>query len=758
MSQSYPLDPLIRRIDRRLLPERFGPEEHLVIFDARARKVLAKEPLLSLGRDVRYFLVSTRQASVECGGPVCKVKSPGTRSSCEIEVSYEVRCERGSEAQLVTALHDAENPGVALDGFISDCVQQFVSDPANARGDICLELLELLPRAEAYITQRARQEVGVTLRPTLRLPLIEKLAPITVRASSFQVRVRDYDREVEIKLRTDLEVDNANTMQALLHYHQITGAEDRVKKVVRKVLSEEISLHGLCYELGASVRNRLMEAINEALRQEGRVITYLEIESPEVAGRPAELEEIEHLVECGIRDYEGKILVRHRLQLTISDLGRFRRAAAPDLRQWAERKLDTVTRSVLFELTYLDLLLDRGRAEIKEWMERESEAIGYRVKQLLTLPALDPLEWKDALPLDPYAGTYVTKNSRIEVRLNIVVKGKITNLSDDRLQRYLTPNSKIADDMRAAIRHEIQALMHTVDPERFYMRFDFFRDGELPLRQEIEEHLGRFLTERFAIEEIVVLAKPLETEITRRLAALQEQPHELKVTSFPLRSGGRREEVEYTIFFKVEGVHENGWHTFLSQRFGSAKEELEAIKKILCEDARTALDTIPSEVLQYTDIKILKQLLAILNHSDKIVQAFGFFISIISMRREPTPGESAEQALLKEDIEINQRTALAAAEMSAEARLNELRMLEDKRQELEKLDHEEDDSMLGEVIRRIAALHTELLAYPSKQDKQHVTALPAAADGGFDLRDYQREFLPASETKRLGDWSSEGES
>ena len=132
--------------------------------------------------------------------------------------------------------------------------------------------------------------------------------------------------------------------------------------------------------------------------------------------------------------------------------------------------------------------------------------------------------------------------------------------------------------------------------------------GELPVKELLEERVGKAVAERFAVEEIRVFAKPLETELTRRLAALQKRPHVLEVKSLPLRDGGRREEVTYRIIFDIAGVDERGWHVFRSKSFSTIEEEVGQIKEILREDVRGLLDTVPSEYLQYSDIKVKRQL------------------------------------------------------------------------------------------------------------------------------------------------------
>jgi hypothetical protein len=718
MSQTYPLDRLIRRCEPRSLKKRGRPDEHVVLVDGKARRVLTKKPFFTGGRDLRYFLVSSKPGAVRCMGPVCKLKSSTTQFSCEIQVSYDARCEPGREADLALALHDGAHPGAALDEFIGDCVQSFAIDPGNAHVDCCLDLDSIKPRLLSYLAQRARNDLGLLLEPALTLPLGDRLRKLPIRTGFFAVRACDYDGPVDLKLVTDLEV--GDVARAALFYHRLGGCEERIKLAIQKAAIEEITLHRFCCELGESVRRRLIEVINDQLREDGRKITYLLLESPAASARPAELEELAHLVECNVRDYEEEILVEHRLQMTVFDLGRFRRAGIAYLETWVRGKLDMITRSVLFEKTYFDLLLNRGLDEIESAMKRESQAIGYTVRQLLTLPALAPLDWREALPISEVEGAYVTQNSRVEVRMSVVVKGKITRFEDPRLLQYLTPSSRLADELRTIIRRETQLLMHRIDPERFYMRFDFPTPAVPPLREEIERQIEQKLLERFPIGDLGVFVKPLETEITRRLAALQRQTYEVEVESLPFRSGGMRERVTYLVNFRVEAVHENGWHTFLSQSYASGDLEIEAIKKILHEQVKAVLDTAPSDLLQYVAWEDLERLREVLQRRDEIVKAFGLVTSIIGLRRAETDGEAAAQEVLRADIQTNKEVAIEAARMTSAAGLEELRLLAVRRQQLEVAGVDPDDEELCQVIRRIGAISGELQAYPLKRDKQHV--------------------------------------
>src|SRR5438270_1678475 len=211
MSQAYPLDSIIRRLDPEALPTLLGPDEKLVIFDAKTCKALEKKPFLAFGRDLRYYLVCTRRLPLECRGPVLKLKSRTTRLSCNVELSYDVRCERGNEEKMVASLHRGEHPGARLDEFLANGIQDFVNAPANATRDVCLKLLELRSEAGAYLAERALAELGVSLEIHLR-PQHEELQAQPAKPGFFPIRLADHDRELDLKFTTDIEVDPANRL------------------------------------------------------------------------------------------------------------------------------------------------------------------------------------------------------------------------------------------------------------------------------------------------------------------------------------------------------------------------------------------------------------------------------------------------------------------------------------------------------------------------------------------------------------------
>jgi hypothetical protein len=123
-------------------------------------------------------------------------------------------------------------------------------------------------------------------------------------------------------------------------------------------------------------------------------------------------------------------------------------------------------------------------------------------------------------------------------------------------------------------------------------------------------------------------------------------------------------------------------------------------------------------------------------------------ISIVNLERGETPAEKQQREAVDNDILTARQTNQRALEIAAEARLRELRDLEQIRLELETSQRVGADSEeLREVVARIAAINAEILPFSSEQSKQHV--LPPAGDAGFDLADYQRALPTPPQRRQL---------
>jgi hypothetical protein len=728
MSPSNSLEKVIRRLEPP--PERLETDERVVIFDAHAGKVLTKKPLISIGRDIHCYLVSTRRQTEKCQGPVCRIKSPVTLLSMEVEVTYEPLCEKGNEERLVAALAKGQQPAAVVDRFIADRVQDFVARESGAARDVCLEFPQLQGFLQSFVAERARYDLGLTLDLTIDPRLEKELKTISVEIDFFPVRVCDQDEQVDLKLSTELEVDPENKMRALLFYHQMTSPADLVRQVVSKTLAEEVTLHAFSYELKGKVRSRLIEALNLRLGPEGRKVTFLRLERTAADEPSAGVPEMEHTVDCRIAECEDVIPIKHRLKLTLRDLGRFRSSGVRDLTAWVTARLEEITRDVLFERRYLDVLLDFApdEAEIKVRMEREAHEIGYTVKQLVAAPELEPLRWRDeGFLLENIEGNFGTRDSRIDVGLKVVIKGKITDLRNPKLQKYLTPRSRLLERIGELVLRETRQIIHDVSPEHFYMRFAYSENPkEQAVREMIETRIALVLSDFFGIEDVGVIPKLLETELTKRLDALRHKTHSLEVACAPLNRSG--EEVNYRIDFDILGVPSNGWYFFLSKSHASEEEEhLKMICEVIAEDVKSKLQVAPKEILQFTEMGRYHDLTQVLQRSvrAKVEGVFGLSVQIINMNRLATYGETTSKHAVEHAI----YTSLETGKKILENKRDDLLKLYAERSRMIGTDIESDDPILTDLEQRIRKLEQQISPDQMERGQQEVkTLLPAPTE------------------------------
>ena len=188
---------------------------------------------------------------------------------------------------------------------------------------------------------------------------------------------------------------------------------------------------------------------------------------------------------------------------------------------------------LLFDAKYIDLLIRFKpiEIEIKKALCNEAEAIGYEIKQLITVPALEEIKLKDNFTIDT-TGTFQTKLRGVPVKLNIIVITRIKNLED--IEHFLNRLQDVPKLMEESILDVTGQYLHNIDPERFYMRFNFTDvPNERPVETDLIETITNKLTEKFTADVIGVIIKVVETEITDKLRNLQENicPFEVKIKS-----------------------------------------------------------------------------------------------------------------------------------------------------------------------------------------------------------------------------------
>lgn len=755
------IENIIRQLyDSSNLPHIDSSIEAIVCIDAKTADERPIGRLRNFGREVRYYWVST-QNTIESVF-VCTVKDIASNQAIDIYVTYEARCEHGNEYKAVKALYKSDQPNKTFDILIDKWIKEYAQNKTRVGINFITHYFQLREELQEHINQRAQQEVGLILNTHLALVLEKEglLIPFEITSDYyFPVHLKDCDDELELKLDTVLQIDEEHKINSVLAYDRRLQLENLVQEHIQTFLRENITLQEFIDELNGSVREKLIVLLNNVLIQEGRKISFLSFESK--VSLPENFLSFKISVDdCTVQNSSTPICVEHELQMKLDDIRKYKISKIDNLEDWINRKLAQITKTVLFEKTYAELIksFDENETnkeipnEIRKEIEKEAKSIGYTVQHHLVKPQDVEILilQRDGLSFEK-EGNFTTYNTDTEVKLTFVIEGKIRTL--EKITSYINPNTSIIDEIRKTALEEARQLIHTIDAERFYMRFVYTDiEGEIPVEQELKNRIISKLEGKFGLEEVSVTPKLLETDIAKRFKALLEGYKSFEFETFPLGDRGKGEQMKFSLGFKVRSVTQGGWNTFQSNNYQSRDEELEEIRKILEDDLKTKLETIPSNTLQYGDIRDYPEIRRIVNMSiEKIFNVFGLEIEIILFRRLATETEKLIQERYKTDLKIavtQDKTRTVMAQLSNDAKLAELKTLLEKRVSLIAGEAEDDDEELILVNERINAILKDNSSYAIETDvNKKLLEQPTAPSSELRIADFEidRKALPSSQ-------------
>jgi hypothetical protein len=718
----------------------------LIIIDEKTAEVRPNSRLQNIGRKLKYYLVFTQEV-IESSF-LCTVKDIPSNHTLDISVTYQASCKLGDEGKLVQMLHKQGYSLKGLNKLLDEWIKAYANNKENSGISFIQNYFRLREEFQEFINRRAYQEAGLKLKIHLALELEKEnlLKPFEISSEYFSVRVKDCDEEFKLKLDTELKIDEENKINSILSYSQRSQLESLIKSQVKTFLQENTTLEEFSYELNGRLSNKLIEYLNRLLRRQGRKVSFLSLKSNEK--RPPEFLPLNTSVPCTVRDCSVPIRVEHELYMKLDDIGKYKAAKIDKLESWVETQLDQITRIVLFERSYADLIRsfdenDISREipnEIRRKIEKQAKEIGYCVQHHLVKPQdLEILTLqRDGISFEKQ-GSFVTYNPNTEVKLNIIVEGKIRKL--EKITPYINPNTRIVEEIEKTVVEETKQLLHTIDAERFYMRFSYSDiTNEIPVEQQLKMQISEKLERKFGLEDVIVTPKMLETNIAKRFNKLREGHTPFKFEIFSLADRGHGEKVEFELAFKVRSVGKGGWDVFQSNNFQSKEEELGKIREILEHDIKTKLETISSSNLQYGDIKEYPEIKKIVDLSiDKIIQTFGLEIEIIIFKRLPTRTEKITQEKYQIDEEVikeRNNTKIRVEKLSNEALLDELQDLQRKRLSLLRSVDDDDDELI-EVNQRIKKIK-ENPAYSIENAHQQLEQLKSNLPKKLSVDDYKK--------------------
>lgn len=730
MLNKHPLDRVIRKVEKAEASAKNKANslsEIVKTIDKQKKEVLGTIPFFS-GQNIVYYLVSnTNDASnvAERKDLLIEVTDFAKDRKLRISMAYRASCPPGNEQQVALVLGGDDSPGDELDKKIKRWLAEFTDERASEFIDNYYSQVEGL---QTSLKRIAREEVGLKIDFRISLDQEKHLEPVKIGPTEITVYVSDSDDPLDLQLQTELIVDNPVKAISNLDSGWLISLVKLTKEEIKKYLLEKTTISQFYYELKDTVRNGLVSHLDSVLRDKGRRVGYLSLNSKTISSSPVpkELVEIQCTVDCKVQKYAGLVSVENTLQMLPQDVRRYISAQSPNLQAWVENKLERIIKTLLLEKKYVDLLLDfqKESQKIKQAMQTEAESIGYAVQHIVSLPQLEHSIIKEKLEIQDENQEFSTNVAGIKVSLNIAVSAKFENF--EKIEDYLNQTvDQLKKLMREIVNSTTREILRTIDPERFYMRFyepqkdDNGSLREISVEQELKLGIQTALEDRFGAKVLRVVPIPQQTDIIDYLQRLMGMVGSFKC-EVPSLTGG--EPVTFQGDFKILGIEQGSWYIFQSA-FQSMREsqqellqEFDALKKQYSEvislgdveDSREELDeisqrirtieneifgmddikrsieksvnakltTAESEFLRYTDLQLLSIMERYINQwgRESVVEQYGLEVSVRNLSRTRTEQEKylfdAQQQLQKAKVD----EALAQVEARKEQRQKQLEM------------------------------------------------------------------------------------
>ncbi len=681
-----PLDKVVRKVEKGSLPP---PGYKPIYFDERSGEILKKEPSIfgGIGKKVGTYIVSVDDI-VNCPG-----FSYLFDNGIGLNITYTAKCAHDQEEKILQELFD-EDKGfeTILNDKLKNYLRTFLEQHQN---NITSGLLK---NAEDDIARQCLSEIGLVVTPVISFQAEPNLKRLQVKSNSFSIRLQDYKETISMEYDIEIWPDENRLEKALLRIPSIDRLNNSIQEIIKNELWGKVTLNQFCLSLNVAnegfpivagkqtVKDTLIAPINKLLHEEGRKVGYLELSSVAIENiKPQNQLEIEHIYSYRIADENEKVGVKSRVSLRLFDIGVFKlaeekyriRKANSSVENWfKEEVIIPLIKDVLFEKTYKQILLrpDSIKKEIEASIISKANEIGYSVKLHTHLPDIKKLKLREGFTISMQDEEFETNSSDVKIKLNITIKGKVINL-DELEERLLHPTVDIESEMKVAVRSVVEDEIHKMDPQRIYLRFSFTDiKREQPVDEVLNEKITEYLVDKFQVEEIslrnVIKLSQSEDEFIKKTKELRKELRKFDITVYPVSKDSYVEPLVFEIQYRILGIHEMSWSTFLSR---ISKEvtiqftELENVLKALITERLNSIDyaTLKSERKEVKDgIKYGISNLA----EQEVAKKFGLLIEFFTVLR------------------ARSETEIIAINTSLERfKLEETALIEDKKNDIENM-------------------------------------------------------------------------
>lgn len=517
------------------------------------------------------------------------------------------------------------------------------------------------------------------------------------------VGFRDIHHRLEVQLNLECQIrilrtDHGKAVELLLR----SDGAPSFAKILEKWTVDYLAQNAIGMPNYLSSEARLIAHLRQLGQNHG---LGLDISiSPQLEG---ELAGKFHMVtyEAEYRLKNATIPINHTLVLRLEDKQKLQMAHLGDLKEWFERRLFEATQSTVLEKTYADIVSDIELRCLVGKVEAIALEIGFRVQQLHQIANVEEGKLLDGFFFDTDNGSgdarvldFSTSDSRIQVRYNFVISGRISRLTGA-VSNFLKPGVDIVDLMRNEVLTTARQFLMRRKPEEVYLNMNLSTGEIVEVEKDLANEISARLAKKFDAIDLEVRVNPLPTDLTQRRDQLCEATPFFEFENFS-------QNIHYKVYYKVLDVIPGGFLNFQKHRGKSPDVELAEISEHLRIVVQEYLNTyLPIDFDALRGADFAQYLLEVLTIAEKRVgDVFGLAVRHSVTERMPTRIENNYLKTLKTNddlFEIEEARRIENGKALARGEYQSLLNLQERLQEFQNAD---DFEGMKEVQKQIDAI------------------------------------------------------
>jgi hypothetical protein len=496
----------------------------------------------------------------------------------------------------------------------------------------------------------------------------------SIQGPQINIKYSDSENPFKLTVNYDAKINEKGSLKLVRFVNNSNSPLSTINGAFYESISSYIFNHENFVTEYNSYKLKLQDIIKEqGLKYGLDVKPYL---IPNVDGKSVAFEfiDVQHNVMAKTSDAQT-VEIKHDLALTLSDPIKFSLSGIKDIKIWAKLKLDQYTSNAIIDINYADVLVNMDKSIIKGLMEKASMQIGYKLKQLISLPGHDNERFYFETADESLNGNkeYGTKDSRFKIAVNIIVNGRL-DLQNTMTKRYIKPGHDIILSMKKNVIEYAKLFLNEKTPEECFLKL-------FELEDELVEHVRKQLNLNYGFNDLGITIKFLETDLSKRFSFLQERPYQIEVLGDFL-------ERRYILWFRVVTVSPDGWFRFRANNYSNTEDELKDIARMV-KNGMTNLFSSPSKINGQSIVQEFTKL------QNRVRDEFGLEIKL----HDFTEGISDEEVKLAEGRKVELREKGKRHESILISETDELNDLLDKRRLAKQA--EESDEIIKKLDEKI---------------------------------------------------------